>query len=124
MGLQQAAPVLLVEDVITTAEHYRDALGFTFDRFWGDPPQMALMDRDSVRIALMQAPAAVLPKVPTGFADVFVYVGSVDATAEDMRARGAKIVAEPAEATVFDGRTFAIMDCNRRVISFVEMRGP
>lgn len=120
--LQRIAPVILVEDVISTAEYYRDALGFEFDRFWGDPPQMVLADRGDVRIGLMQAPVAHIPPAPSGFADAFIYVDDVDGLADEVRGRGARIVAEPAESTVFDGRTMSIIDCNRRVLTFVMIR--
>lgn len=30
-----SAPILLVADVVAAAEHYRDRLGFAFERFWG-----------------------------------------------------------------------------------------
>jgi predicted enzyme related to lactoylglutathione lyase len=122
--LTWAAAIILVEDVITTAEYYRDTLGFSFDRFWGDPPQMVLANRDAVRVALMQAPKERLPPAPSGFADMFIYVDSVDDIAADLKSRGARFVVEPSEATVNDGRNCAIIDCNRRVLSFVEMRDP
>ena len=33
-----SAPILLVKDVVASANHYREALGFTYERFWGHPP--------------------------------------------------------------------------------------
>jgi hypothetical protein len=33
-----SAPILLVADVVASAAYYRDQLGFTCDRFWGEPP--------------------------------------------------------------------------------------
>jgi hypothetical protein len=32
--LKSVAPCLLVDDVVKTAEYYRDVLGFHFDRYW------------------------------------------------------------------------------------------
>jgi hypothetical protein len=32
-----SAPVLFVRDLRASAEHYRDTMGFRFDRFYGDP---------------------------------------------------------------------------------------
>lgn len=119
--MSRAVPIILVEDVITTAEHYRDALGFSFDRFWGDPPQFAFLDRDDVRVGLMQAPTASRPPTPSGFADALIYVDDVDALAADFRRRGARIVLEPTDSKVYNGRDLAIADCNGRVLSFVQM---
>jgi hypothetical protein len=30
-----------VDDVVATANLYRDKLGFTYERFWGDPPSLS-----------------------------------------------------------------------------------
>ena len=32
------APYFIVDDVVTTANYYRDQLGFHYERFWGEPP--------------------------------------------------------------------------------------
>jgi len=32
------APYLVVDDVVATANYYRDKLGFGYERFWGEPP--------------------------------------------------------------------------------------
>ena len=72
--MTRIVPTFLVADVIASAEHYRDALGFSFDRFWGDPPQFVFVERDEARIGLMQAPIDRLRKTPTGFADATIYV--------------------------------------------------
>ena len=32
------APYFIVDDVVATANYYRDELGFTYDRFFGEPP--------------------------------------------------------------------------------------
>ena len=44
--MNRAAPYFLVDDVFTTAEFYRDVLGFTFDEFFGDPPSFTIVKRD------------------------------------------------------------------------------
>jgi predicted enzyme related to lactoylglutathione lyase len=119
--MSRAAPVILVEDVIRTAEHYRDVLGFAFDTFWGDPPQFAFVDRDQVRIGLMQAPASSRPPTPSRFSDVLIYVDDVDGLAGDFRRRGARIVVEPKDNPIYNGRDLAVADCNGRILSFVQM---
>jgi hypothetical protein len=32
------APHLVVDDVVATANYYRDTLGVEYDRFWNEPP--------------------------------------------------------------------------------------
>ena len=41
--LTASAPVLLVRDVVAAANHYRDAMGFDYERFWGDPPSFVIL---------------------------------------------------------------------------------
>ncbi len=36
--LTGSAPVLFVHELRVAAEHYRDAMGFSFGKFWGEPP--------------------------------------------------------------------------------------
>ena len=35
-----SAPILLVKDVVASANHYRDGVGFSYERFWGDLPRV------------------------------------------------------------------------------------
>jgi hypothetical protein len=44
------APYFFVEDVVSTADYYRDKLGFAYDRFWGDPPGFCMVWRRGVVI--------------------------------------------------------------------------
>jgi catechol 2,3-dioxygenase-like lactoylglutathione lyase family enzyme len=34
--LKSVSPCLRVDDVVKSAEYYRDVLGFHFDRYWGE----------------------------------------------------------------------------------------
>jgi len=36
------APYFIVDDVVATANYYRDKLGFQYDRFWGEPPEFCM----------------------------------------------------------------------------------
>ena len=49
-----AAPYLVVDDVVATANYYRDALGFDYDRFWNEPPSFCMVWRNGVCIMLAQ----------------------------------------------------------------------
>jgi hypothetical protein len=46
--LTASAPVLLVKDVVAAANHYRDALGFRYPRFYGEPPGFVILNRDGM----------------------------------------------------------------------------
>ena len=93
--LVSTAPVLLVRDVVASAEHYRDALGFSYARFWGDPPKFVILERDGLRLMLNQAPSgtSIVPywKVDAGIWNVYYWVDDVDALFAEFNARGAKI---------------------------------
>jgi catechol 2,3-dioxygenase-like lactoylglutathione lyase family enzyme len=46
------APFFFVDDIVQSAEFYRDKLGFRFDRFWGRPPSFVMVYRDGVTLML------------------------------------------------------------------------
>lgn len=50
--LKSVSPCLLVDHVVKSAEYDRDALGFHFDRYWGEPPCFVILLRDSSEISL------------------------------------------------------------------------
>jgi catechol 2,3-dioxygenase-like lactoylglutathione lyase family enzyme len=49
--LRSISPCFLVDDLVKTAEYYRDVLGFHFDRYWGQPPCFVILLRDSIEIS-------------------------------------------------------------------------
>ena len=48
----------VVGDVFSSAEYYRDTLGFSFDTFFGDPPSFVMLRRDGIVVMLKQLPGA------------------------------------------------------------------
>jgi hypothetical protein len=48
------APYFFVDDVVKTANDYRDQLGFEYERFWGEPPAFCMVYRRGVVIMLAQ----------------------------------------------------------------------
>jgi len=87
--------VLLVSNVVAAANHYRDALGFNYERFWGEPPKFLILERDGMRLMLNQAPhgSALVPhwKVDPGVWNVYFWTDDVDSLFAELRTRGAKI---------------------------------
>lgn len=89
------APVLLVRSVVAAADHYRDAMGFTYERIWGEPPSFVILQRDGMSIMLKQADEArhVVPHwtVSKKLCDIYFWVSDVDALHQEFVGRGAKI---------------------------------
>ena len=90
-----SAPVLLVRDVVAAAEYYRDKLGFTFERFWGDPPGFCMPHRDRHIVMLSQVDdeAHIVPhyKVVQSLWNIYFWVDDVEAIYAELKERGATI---------------------------------
>jgi uncharacterized glyoxalase superfamily protein PhnB len=93
--LTGSAPVLFVRDVYAATAHYRDAMGFSFDKIWGEPPSFAILRRDDMYIMLKQVddPKHIVPRwtISAGLWDVYFWVDDVDALYKEFVERGAKI---------------------------------
>jgi predicted enzyme related to lactoylglutathione lyase len=111
------APYWIVDDVIATANFYRDILGFNYERFWGDPPAFCMVKRAGIIIMLRQLPlqGAMRPNRladPAGGAwDAYVWVGDVEALHEEFKSKGVKIVRPPCDQP-YGNRDFEIEDLN------------
>ena len=63
------APYFIVDDVVSTANYYRDKLGFHYERFWNDPPSFCMVKRNGVVIMLAQLETAgAMGELPTAYA--------------------------------------------------------
>src|SRR5262245_12375702 len=51
------APYFIVDDVVTSANYYRDQLGFEYERFWGEPPRFCMVQRSGIVIMLSRLPS-------------------------------------------------------------------
>ena len=111
------APYLVVTDVVTTANYYRDKLGFSYPRFWGEPPSFCMVSRSGVVIMLaqQQAPDAVRPNRmadPKGEAwDAYIWVDNVDALLSEFKSRGATIARDICDQP-YGCRDFDVEDHN------------
>ncbi len=45
----------LVDDVIKSADYYRDVMDFHFDRYWGEPPCFVIVIRGKAEISLVKS---------------------------------------------------------------------
>ncbi len=116
--------VFLVDDVVSSAEFYRDKLGFSFDRFWGEPPCFVMVCRDAVEFMLKSVGKPGLAR-PNGAAmgepcwDAYVRVSGLDTLLHEYQAKGVKILCGP-EVAPYDMNEFEIEDCNGYVLCFGE----
>lgn len=89
------APVLLVRDVAAAADYYRDQLGFSYDRLWGEPPNFCMVQRDGLTVMLgeMGSGATATPnwKVVDKMWDAYIWVDDVEAVYAELQQRGATI---------------------------------
>jgi predicted enzyme related to lactoylglutathione lyase len=115
--LWSAAPYFVVDDVVTTANFYRDRLGFHYERFWGDPPCFCMVLRRGIVIMLAQLEAGGLMRPnhtvdPEGEAwDAYIWVDDADALHAELRSRGVTITRELGDRP-YGCRDFDMEDCN------------
>jgi hypothetical protein len=93
--LTGSAPVLFVRDVYASAEHYRDAMGFSFGKIWGQPPSFAILERDGMHVMIKQIDDHnyIAPRwtISAGLWDMYFWVNDIDALFREFVERGAKI---------------------------------
>jgi len=111
------APYFIVDDVVASADFYRDRLGFHYDRFWNDPPSFCIVEREGVVIMLAQfeTTGVVRPNRtvdPEGGAwDAYIWVGDANALHSEFRSKGVQIVRDIGDRP-YGCRDFDIQDCN------------
>ncbi len=125
MSVRRANPVLLVRDVVKSAAYYSaayytDKLGFTSERFWGEPPMFTIMNRDNVSVMLNQGAAGDTFR-PNGAYDgrysVYFDVGDADALHAEFKQRAADIACEP-DDQVYQMREFSVRDVDGHLLAF------
>ena len=93
--LTAIAPVLLVKDVVAAANHYRDKMGFRYEKFFWDPPTFVILQRDGLHLMLKQASESkhVVPHwtVSDKLWDVYFWVDDVECLFREFTDRGATI---------------------------------
>ena len=110
------APYFVVNDVVATANYYRDKLGFS-DRLWGEPAAFCMVYRHGVVVMLSQLeqPGVMRPNRladPEGAAwDAYIWVDNADALAAEFKSKGVKIVRDVCDQH-YGCRDFDVEDCN------------
>lgn len=119
--LTRSAPVLLVKDVVASANYWRDRVGFTYDRFWGEPPCFCILERDGLQLMLSQVREAADIRPNWTIVDkmwnVYFWVDDAVALYAELQQRGATI-----DYSLYDAphgcREFGIQDLDGYDIAF------
>jgi uncharacterized glyoxalase superfamily protein PhnB len=109
-----AAPVLVVQDVLRSVEHYRDTLGFRVEFTYGEPVFYAGVVRDDVVIHLQ---AASETKRHPGHGGINIFVTDVDALYRELTSRGARTLNEPKNYD-YGMRDFDVQDLDGNHLCF------
>ena len=116
-----SAPILLVKDVVASANYYRDKVGFSYERFWGEPPCFCILWRDKFHLMLSQVadPQAIVPhyKVVEKMWNVYFWVDDAKAMYDELVQRGAIIDYELCDQP-YGCREFGIQDLDGYDIAF------
>ena len=96
---KSVSPHFVVPDVVASAEHYRDFLGFKILSYFLDPPVFAVVARDDVVIHFGKSDNGALPspnvtRRSIGL-DAYIWVNDLDARYAELQGRGAKIIEPP-----------------------------
>jgi predicted enzyme related to lactoylglutathione lyase len=111
------APYFIVDDVVTTANYYRDKLGFKYERFWGEPACFCMVSRNGIVIMLSQFEKTGLMRPnrivdPEGGAwDAYIGIEDADALNAEFKSKGVKIARDICNQP-YGCRDFDVEDCN------------
>lgn len=119
--LTASAPILLTKDIVAAANYWRDRVGFGYERFWGEPPNFCILERDGLQLMLSQVhnPADVRPHwtIVDKMWNVYFWVDDAAAIYEELRQRGATIDYELHDKP-YGCREFGIQDLDGHDIAF------
>lgn len=115
-----SAPILLVRNVIASANYFRDSVGFIYDGFYGDPPDFCICRRDGFHLMLAAAdPTQITPfwKIRDKMWNAYFWVDAADALYDEMKAQGAIMDYGPCTQP-YHVREFGIQDLDGHDIGF------
>jgi catechol 2,3-dioxygenase-like lactoylglutathione lyase family enzyme len=116
-----SAPILLVRDVVASANYYRDKVGFRYERFWGEPESFCILWRDRFHLMLSQVedgkPIVPHYKIVENMWNVYFWVDDAQALYEELKGRGATIDYDLCDQP-YGCREFGIQDLDGYDIAF------
>ena len=115
------APILFASNLSATIDYWVEKVGFEKRGVWGDPPEFAILARDSAHLMLSQAPAghAIVPywKIKSMLWNAYFWVDDARSMFEEMKSRGARIDYDLCEQP-YGVREFGIQDLDDHDIAF------
>ena len=109
------APQFVVPDVISTAEYYRDKLGFEILGYFLEPPVFAMVRRALAELHFGKSDGSVThfnESVRRGFgSDAYIFVSDINALHRELLERGADIVEGPIKR-IYNCVELTVRDCN------------
>ncbi len=118
-----SAPILLVKDVVASANYYRDKVGLAYDRVWGEHPCFCIFWRGNFNLMLSQVDNAklIVPhyKVVEKMWNAYFCVNDADSLYAELKGRGASIDYELRDQP-YGCREFGIQDLDGYDIAFGE----
>lgn len=121
--LTGVAPILLVKDIVASANYFRDCVGFEYELF-NDPPSFGILTRDGIRLMLAKAPEESINvphwKIVNQMWNAYFWVEDVDGLYAELQKSGAKIDYE-LHNKPYGVREFGIQDLDDHDIAFGEV---
>jgi predicted enzyme related to lactoylglutathione lyase len=118
---KKIATQFVVEDVVSTAEYYRDVLGFEILGYFADPPVYAMVARGGVEMHFGKADGRRADTSSVDFRrvgfDAYIWVNDIQALFDELTASGAEIVEGPVKR-IYESTEIEIRDCNGFKIVF------
>ena len=124
MSNWRVAPIFVVRDVAASVQHYRDALGFEVAGTFGEPLEMAFVERGGVQLMLQDAEGKPTPGPNADYKsvawDALLWVPDAAALFDDVSARGADLSGPP-ERTFYGTTEFQARDPDGHVLCFCQL---
>ena len=121
--LKSIAPQFVVEDVVKTAEYYRDQLGFRILGYFAEPPVYAMVARDNVEIHFGKADDGKLrpnEELRRGLGnDVYIWVTDIHAMFEELSGKDVEILEGPVKR-IYESTEVVVKDCNGYQLVFAD----
>lgn len=115
------APILMVRNVPASVAYWVDKVGFTVGGMWGEPPDFAILRRDSAHLMLSQVRAedTIVPhwRMRDQMWNAYFWVDDARAMYDEMKSRGATIDYELGEKP-YGVLEFGIQDLDDQDIAF------
>jgi catechol 2,3-dioxygenase-like lactoylglutathione lyase family enzyme len=110
--LEGLMPEMPVRDVRSAVEFYRDVLGFSVDYMYGDSPVYAIVKRDNVRLALLEARNS-----DPGDGRCYIFVREIDAYYQAVK-RGDPDIIDALANRPYGMKDFALRDLDGNRLAF------